>query len=125
VGERNPGTLISSQELNNENLLFHEENTITLETPITVDASQELWIGYFCTNIEAIQDEYKGPAGVDVGPRKEGLGNLFFYQNQWRTLYEIAGSSWNNNWCIKGVVQTLEGKSVNCMYSNKSLPELV
>ena len=118
--ERNPGTLISSQKLNNDNLIFNEENTITLETPVTIDASQELWIGYFCTNIEAVQSQYKCSAGVDAGPHKEGLANLFLYKNQWRTLYEVA-DLWNNNWCIKGIVQTAEGESVNIYFNGDKI----
>jgi hypothetical protein len=122
VDDRNPGTMISFQELNNDDLLFHEENAITLETPVTIDASQELWIGIFCTNIEAVQSQYKGSAGVDAGPRKEGLGNVFFYQNQWRTLYEVAWV-WDNNWYIKGVVQTIEGESVNIYFNDEKIAE--
>jgi len=119
VEERNPGALISSQELNNNNLLFHKENTINLEIPVTVDASKELWIGFFCTNIEAIQTQYKAVVGVDNGPCTEGVGNVVLYQNQWRTIYEVGGSSWkNNNWCIKGKVQTVEGESVNIYFNN-------
>jgi hypothetical protein len=121
VGERNPGKLISSLELNNNNLLFHEENTITLEIPVTINASQELWIGFYCTNIDTIQSEYKGAAGVDAGPCKDGLGNVIFYQNQWRTLYEATASSWDNNWCIKGVVQTKEGVSVNIYFNDDNI----
>jgi len=120
--ERNPGALISFQELSNENLLFHEENTITLEAPITIDASQELWIGFFCTNIEVIQSQYKGVVGVDAGPCTEGLGNIVFYRNQWRTIYEVGGSTWkNNNWCIKAKVQTVEGESVNIYFNGDKI----
>ena len=114
VGNRNPGTLISSQELNNNNLLPNEENTITLETPVTIDALQELWVGYFCTNIDSVQGSYS--VGGDTGPRKDEFGNIMFYQNQWQTLFEI-NSSLNYNWCIKGIVQTIDGKSVN-IYCN-------
>jgi len=118
-GTRDPGTLITSQELINTNLLFNEENTITLETPITIDASLELWIGYFCTNIESIQDPYKHSAGVDEGPCKEGVGNLIFYQNQWNTLLELS-STMNYNWYFIGKVQTIEGESVN-IYFNEDI----
>ena len=117
VGNRNPGTLISSQELNNDNLLFNVENTITLDNPVPIDASQELWIGYYCTNIDSITTP-KTPAGIDAGPNNEGFGNLFFYQNQWQTGYEFQ-SAFKMNWCIKGVVQTIDGATVN-IYQNNS-----
>ena len=120
VGNRNPGTLKSSQELSNNNLIFNEENTIILETPVTIDASQELWIGYYCTNIDSIQTPYKEPAGTDNGPRKIGFGDITFYQNQWQTLHEINSAS-NYNWCIKGVVQTIDGATVNIYQNNNKI----
>ena len=116
-GNRNPGTLICLQELDNTNLSFNQENTITLEAPVIIDASQELWIGFFCTNIDSIQSVYKLSAGTDTGPHKEGVGNILFYQNNWNTLCEVGGSGHDYNWCIKGVVQTLEGESVNIYFN--------
>jgi len=120
ASERNPGTLISSQELNNVNLLFNEENTINLETPVTIDASQELWIGYFCFDIVTIMEEGKSPAGYATDPCKDEFGNIMYYKNQWCTLLEIAPSS-NVNWVIKGKVQTLEGATVNIYYNENKL----
>jgi hypothetical protein len=117
AGERNPGTLISSQELNNNNLLFNQENTITLENHVTIDASHELWIGYYCTNIDSVQT-VKSPAGSDSGPCKEGFGNVMFYNNEWNTFYEI--SSIDFNWCIKGIVKKTEGESIN-IYFNENI----
>jgi hypothetical protein len=112
-GNRTPGTLIASQELHNENLTFNQENTITLETPVTIDASQELWIGYFCTDIDSIT-VLKLPVGCDNTPAKEGFGNLLFYQNEWQTIsdYNVYYNS-----CIKGKVQTIDGATVN-IYCN-------
>jgi len=115
VEERNPGTLLLSQELDNNNLLFNEENTITLEIPVTIEVSQELWIGYYCTNIDSIQSEMKYPVGIDAGPHKEGFGNIIFFQNQWKTFYELSSSTYN--FFIKGIVQTVDGESVN-IYCN-------
>jgi len=120
VGNRNPGTLIFSQDISNNDLLFNQENTISLETPVNVDATQELWIGYFCTNIDSVQSEAKQPAGIDDGPCKDELGNVMFYQNQWCTLLEVASSS-NRNWCIKGRVQTIEGESVNIYFNGDKI----
>ena len=119
VGNRNPGMLISSQELNNNDLLFNEENTIALANSVPIDASQELWIGFYCTNIDSITTP-KDPAGIDAGPNNEGLGNLTFYQNKWQTCYEIL-STWKTNWCIKGVVQTIDGATVNIYQNNNEI----
>jgi len=121
-GNRNPGTLLVSQELENANLLFNEENTITLETPVTIDASQELWIGYYCTSIDLIPDAYKYPVGADVGPRNEGFGNIIFFQNQWNTLYELY-STMDINFYIKGKVKTIEGESVNIYCNNITIAD--
>ena len=118
VGNRNPGTLIFSQELNNNNLLPNEENTIILETPITITDSQELWIGYFCTNIDSISAP--ALAGLDIELNKEGFGDITFYQNQWQTLREIDESH-VYNWCIKGIVQTIDGESVNIYCNNTNI----
>jgi len=120
AGERNPGTLVSSKKLDNNDLLFHKENTITLDIPVTIDASQELWIGYYCTNIDTILSVLKDPASIDAGPLKEGFGNVMFYQNQWTTLFEQA-SSMNYNWVIKGIVQTVEGESVNIYFNGDNI----
>ena len=116
-GEREPGILISSQELNNTDLLFNEENTITLETPVIIDASQELWIGYFCTNIDSIQVTQKWPVGCDDGPHNVGFGNILFFNDQWYIISEIF-SSFHKNWVIKGIVQTIEDVTVNIYHNN-------
>jgi hypothetical protein len=123
-GNRDPGTLLVSQELNNNNLLPRQENTITLETPVTIDASLELWIGYFLTNIDSIQTQDKRSAGMDEGPRKEGFGNVIFDQNQWKTVNEINSSSFRN-WHIKGIVQTIEGESVNIYFNDTKIADNV
>jgi len=115
--DRNPGTLIFSQKLNNENLIFHTENTITLETPVPIDASQELWIGYWCTKIDSITIGAKAPAGMDKDtPHKEGLGNITFFFNEWLTWYEETSDK--SNWCIKGTVKTIDGLTVNIYHNN-------
>ena len=116
---RHPGTLIASQELNNAALIFWEENTITLEIPITIDASQELWIGYFCTDIDTIPDIIKYCAGADAGPCNNGFGNIILYDNRWRTALEVF-SSQDFNWVIKGIVQTVDDVTVN-IHFNESI----
>ena len=96
--ERNPGTLVSEQLLNNADLDFEygEDNIITLNTPVTIDASKELWVGYYCT---PIGNQASYPALTDAGaPLKEGLGNVMNYQG-WKTLKEIL-SNQNVNWYL-------------------------
>jgi len=118
--DRNPGTLIASQKLNSENLIFHTENTITLETPVPIDASQELWIGYWCTKIDSVQIGTKCSAGMDKdAPFKEGLGNITFFFNEWLTWYEETSTKLN--WCIKGIVQTIDGLTVNIYHNDNKI----
>ena len=119
-GERNPGTLVSSQELNNDNLLFFEENTITLETPVEIDGTQELWIGFYCRAFDTIQSKLKYPMGRDDGPRKEGFGNIGRLDNQWYTFYEFSYLNDFNPY-IKGIVQTAEGESVNIYFNGDKI----
>jgi hypothetical protein len=119
-GDRNPGTLVSSQDLNNADLLFNEENTITLETTVTIDATQELWIGYFCTNIDSIHVEMKSPIGCDAGPCNDGFGNIMFIYNKWQTWYEFNYSC-TKSWVIKGRVQTIEDVTVNLYFNDEKI----
>ncbi|MCL2435417.1 MAG: choice-of-anchor J domain-containing protein [Lentimicrobiaceae bacterium] len=122
TGNRNPGTLVHEQTLTNANLTFNAENAITLTTPVTINASQELWIGYECINFGTSSTQF--PAGADPGPRNEGLGNCMFYSGAWETLYEL-NSALINNWAIKGIVTTGTGPAtatVN-LYHNDNLVE--
>jgi len=118
VGNRNPGTLIFSQELDNDDLVFFQENTITLTTPVPIDASQEMWLGYYCTDIDTIPGT-KGIAGIDNGPRNEGFGNIMIYDNQWMTNYEYNQAAYN--FVIKGIVQTIDSATVNIFFNGNEL----
>jgi hypothetical protein len=118
-GARHPGTLIASQELDNTDLIFFQENSITLTTPITIDASLELWIGYYCTDIDTIHDVDKDCAGADNGPRNEGFGNVMIYENQWITNYERNETFYN--FVIKGIVETIDGATVNIYFNDNEL----
>jgi hypothetical protein len=123
--DRNPGTLISSQALNNDDLLFNAENTITLENTIIIDASQELWIGLFCTNIDSIQSGWKLSVGLDKEmPYNEGLGNIIFIFDEWITLHE-ENSAHDYNWFIKGKVQTIDGSNVNLYFNDNKIDSLI
>jgi hypothetical protein len=116
--ERHPGTLIASQELDNADLVFFQENTITLETSVTIDASQELWIGYYCTDIDTITGN-KNCAGADSGPCNNGLGNIILYDNRWRNYIDIWSDDYN--WVIKGKVLTVDNVTVNIYFSGNEL----
>jgi len=99
-------------------LIFFQENTITLETPVPIDASQEMWLGYYCTDIDTIPGT-KGFAGIDNGPYNEGFGNVLIYDNKWMTNYERNGAAYN--FVIKGIVQTVENTTVNIYFNGNEV----
>ena len=46
-GSYDPGTLVVSQDIPLNSLTFNSWNTVTLNTPVTIDARQELWFGIY------------------------------------------------------------------------------
>jgi hypothetical protein len=78
-----------------------EWNYVTLATPVPIDITQELWIGYY---VDA-QTGY--PAGCDDGPAIDGYGNMMNFGG-WQTLLQI-NPELDYNWSIAGHLQTLTG----------------
>jgi hypothetical protein len=76
-------------------VVAEEWNTITLDTPIEIDASQDIYIGY-----ETTHGEGEFPAGCDAGPAVATYGDLI----------AIGGDAWepmsalglDYNWNIAG-----------------------
>lgn len=104
-GDLYPGTELLSQVIPINDLVITQEgvpNTIALANPITIDASQELWIG-------VSYEEREGyPAGMDNGPiTKDRYSNLFFNDGQWMTAKEFDGTL-RYNWYIMGHVKTID-----------------
>jgi hypothetical protein len=86
-------------------LIFEQWNHIELTTPVQINASQELWIGYSCD-----QPDLDFPAGCDAGPAVVGYGDLI----------SMNGTSWDDlftygldyNWNLQGYLQlTTDDKS--------------
>ena len=100
-----PGTLLAEQAIDTANLTIGDWNTIVLDTPITIDASQELWFGYNA-------DTQVGfPAGCDAGPAIAGKGDIIYdAEDGWAT---ISGFGLNYNWNIAGIV---EGSAKNVAF---------
>jgi hypothetical protein len=63
--------------------LINQWNFISVTSPIMIDTTQDLWVGY---HVNA-QTGY--PAGVDNGPAVDGYGNMMYWEGIWRTLLEI------------------------------------
>lgn len=72
-------------------------NEVNLETPLQIDASQELWFGYRIINTSG-----GFPAGTDNGPAVPYKGDMLLYGSDWVSMSDYFG--WNINWNIKGMV---------------------
>jgi hypothetical protein len=81
--------------------LLDEWNYVTLATPVPVDITQDLWIGYHINTTTGL------PAGADDGPRVEGYGNMINWGG-WQTAYQL-NSTFDFNWCIQGYVESMAG----------------
>lgn len=75
----------------------NEWNSIDLASPVQIDASQELWIGYRVINANSSY-----PAGTDNGPAIPFKGDMILYGSEWLSMYDYFG--WNINWNIQGFV---------------------
>ncbi len=88
-------------------------NYITLETPVPIDISEELWVGY---NSLMLIGGY--PMGCDEGPAVDGYGNWMNFDG-WQTLLEINWD-FNYNWNIEAYIEYPDGSPAKLGYS-KSL----
>ena len=83
--------LVLSQDVTN--FTIDEFNIIELDSPITVDASQELWFGYKVTS------DFSGfPAGCDDGPAVQEYGDLISLDGEnWVSMSADYGLHYNWN----------------------------
>ncbi|MFV0469691.1 MAG: carboxypeptidase regulatory-like domain-containing protein [Dysgonomonas sp.] len=68
----------------------------TLSTPVKIDPSKNLLIGY-----QVSQNPSAHPVGFDKGPAVEN-GDVFFDGSVWTTAREITSGVMNYNWNIQG-----------------------
>lgn len=78
----NPGTLIYSQSV--PSLTYDDLTYVTLNSPITINASQELWFGVEITNIDA----YSYMMGFDNTSTNTGKGAIY-YDSEDMAWYDI------------------------------------
>jgi hypothetical protein len=83
------------------NPLIGQWNTVALTTPVAVDLSQELWVGYFVNTTTGF------PAGCDDGPAIDGYGNMMNFGG-WQTLLQI-NPELDYNWNVQVHLQTVSG----------------
>jgi hypothetical protein len=122
----NAGTLLLSQTATNLN--YGTWNTVVLSTPVVIDGTKELWVGYKVSNSPS--STY--PAGMDAGPAIDGYGNrISFNGSYWYTVYAL-NASLNYNWNIQAfITDATDGKNeiivpIEMKYSEASVtPEPV
>jgi len=88
-----PGTLILEQQITAP-LTTATLNTVNLNTPVTVDPTQELWIGIRCNTTAGF------PLGASANPTVANKGELLMMDSSWTTL-SAAGLT-GYNWLIIG-----------------------
>jgi hypothetical protein len=98
----NAANLVIDQPVPNP--LVGQWNYIYLSTPLPLDITEELWIGY------SVITPGGYPAGCDDGPAIDGYGNMINFGG-WQTLLEI-NPELDYNWNIQGHIQTLAGEMV-------------
>jgi hypothetical protein len=78
---------------------LEEWNYRDLDTPVYIDGTQELWIGYECVD----QPAGEFPAGCDDGPGVAGYGDMISLSGgAWQSM---SGLGFDLNWNIAGYVE--------------------
>ncbi|MGI6718450.1 MAG: choice-of-anchor J domain-containing protein [Bacteroidales bacterium] len=80
------------------------ENTVAVETDVTIEANQEFWIGYRCNATAGF------PAGVDAGPAVTGKGDMIKFDGVWDN---ISGMGLSYNFAIVGTIVSSKGEVAN------------
>jgi len=99
-----------------DNPIPGEWNTIELNNPVLIDASQELWIGYRVLNTGGGY-----PAGTDNGPAIPFKGDMILYGADWRSMSDYFG--WNINWNIRGFAVDAPGSQTKTQVLENSTPQ--
>ena len=109
----NEGTLVSSEVVLPTQITTATWNVIPLTTPVLIDATQELWIGYECTATGGY------PAGAGPDNVINGANDLIaMYGGNWTTL---ASSNLTYAWCIMGYTKDLSISGFNILRNNVQL----
>jgi hypothetical protein len=113
----NAGTLVASQPIT---FVSDQWNEYSLNTPVYVSGSTELWFGYEVTHAAG---QY--PGGTDAGPAVAGFGDMI--STDGATWDPMSTFGLDYNWNIEGFVETLDGATQilqpivnNTVYNNSS-----
>jgi len=86
------------------NPLIGQWNYVILTTPVPIDITQELWVGYYVNTTTGY------PAGCDDGPAIDGYGNMMNFGG-WQTLLQI-NPELDYNWNVQAYVESLAGATM-------------
>jgi len=92
------GSLARSQALASSSLEMGEWNTITLSSPLTINSSQELWIGVYVNATQGYAMSYDDATSV------AGKGNIMGLDGSWGQASDFLSSVSITNWNIAGCV---------------------
>ena len=108
----NPGDLVLTQNININSLSLSGWNTITLNTPVVIDAHQELWFGIY---LEAPGGTYTIPINNNSAPTKGCIRGYHSGNSvSWDQLYPSAA-------CIKGGVTNMNSITNYQIFRNETL----
>ncbi|MCF7858240.1 MAG: T9SS type A sorting domain-containing protein [Candidatus Cloacimonetes bacterium] len=108
----NAGTMLTSEVVTTYNAAEFTE--VVFSSPATIDASQELWIGYEVTHAAGAY-----PAGCDAGPAIAGYGDLIS-QDGGVTWDPLSGFGLDYNWNLAAYIESADGEPV--VLSNPQKP---
>ena len=91
-----PGTQVAFQQLSS--VTYGEWNTITLNSPVTINSSQELWIAIYVNASQGYAMSHDDATPVN------GKGNLMGYNGYWGLPDDFLSGADINNWNIAGCV---------------------
>lgn len=104
-----------SQVVDGSSLVMEEWNTIVLDEPVLVNASQSYIIGY-----DAYMAAGNYPVAADNGPNVTG-GDMLFYQNSWSSFCGFAPTMYDFNWMIRATVSNSQGMVKNLTKAEEEL----
>lgn len=100
-----PGTLVASQTVPSYSVMLDDWTEVTLNTPVTINSSQELWFGVYIHNGAGLLMSY------DEYNVTTGKGTLYYDSEDmaWYDINSIGLSFTVGNWGIKGYVYDPNG----------------
>jgi hypothetical protein len=96
-----PGDLVVDQPVPSPQI--QAWNSVELDNAVHITGDEELWIGYH------VDTQAGFPAGCDIGPALDGVGNMMYFNNAWTTLLGLAPTL-NYNWNIHGFASFAPGR---------------